>query len=66
VEARCDGCGAAIPARISYVSPRPEFTPPVIYSNEMRAKLVFLIEGRPEPKDAMRLKPGQPVDVTLR
>lgn len=66
VEARCDGCGSAIPAKISYVSPQPEFTPPVIYSNDTRTKLVFLIEARPDTKDAMRLKPGQPVEVTLR
>ncbi|RUV53993.1 HlyD family efflux transporter periplasmic adaptor subunit, partial [Mesorhizobium sp. M5C.F.Ca.IN.020.14.1.1] len=28
----CDGCGPDVKARISYVSPDPEFTPPVIYS----------------------------------
>ena len=63
VNATCDGCGAAIPATISYVSPNSEFTPPVIYSKESRAKLVFMIEATPAAADAMRLKPGQPVDV---
>ena len=43
----CDGCGAGVPATVSYVSNEPEFTPPVIYSNETRAKLVFLVEARP-------------------
>ena len=66
VEVRCDGCGPPIPAKLSYISPQPEFTPPVIYSNESRSKLVFLIEARPDEKDATRLHPGQPVDVRLQ
>ena len=57
----CDGCGAERGARINYVSPRPEFTPPVIYSREARQRLVFLVEARPEPGAA--LAPGQPVDI---
>ena len=66
IEARCDGCGAAINAKISYISPQPEYTPPIIYSNDTRAKLVFLIEARPDEKDRARLHPGQPVDVVLK
>ncbi|MEO8158768.1 MAG: HlyD family efflux transporter periplasmic adaptor subunit [Betaproteobacteria bacterium] len=65
VKVRCDGCGAAIAATISYIAPNAEFTPPVIYSKDSRAKLVYLIEATPAPADATRLKPGQPVDVTL-
>ena len=49
-------------ARVSYVSPDPEFTPPVIYSLETRQKLVYLVEARPEG-DATALQPGQIVDV---
>lgn len=65
VQLRCDGCGAPIPARISFIANGPEYTPPVIYSNQQRDKLVFLIEARPEkPEDAERLHPGQPLDVT--
>lgn len=60
----CDGCGAGLKARISYVSPDPEFTPPVIYSLENRQKLVYLVEARPEG-DAGPLQPGQIVDVDL-
>ena len=59
----CDGCAAPIAARISFISNRAEYTPPVIYSNAQRAKLVFLVEARPSPADGARLKPGQPVDV---
>lgn len=57
----CDGCGAERSARINYVSPRAEFTPPVIYSRETRQRLVFLVEARPAPGPA--LAPGLPVDV---
>ncbi|HRJ69115.1 MAG TPA: HlyD family efflux transporter periplasmic adaptor subunit [Beijerinckiaceae bacterium] len=61
---RCDGCGTGMKATVSYVAPEPEFTPPVIYSVETRQKLVYLVEARPEGA-AMRLQPGQIVDVTL-
>ncbi|HTV67634.1 MAG TPA: HlyD family efflux transporter periplasmic adaptor subunit [Rhizobiaceae bacterium] len=60
---RCDGCAPDLVARVSYVSPDPEFTPPVIYSLETRQKLVFLVEARPENDG--QLKPGQIVDVAL-
>lgn len=59
---KCDGCPAGLRARIVYVSPRAEYTPPVIYSVGSREKLVFMVEA--VPIDApIRLKPGQPVDV---
>lgn len=62
LEVRCDGCSPGLRAKVSYVSPDPEFTPPVIYSLETRQKLVHLVEARPEG-DAMALQPGQIVDV---
>ena len=65
VQLRCDGCPAAIPAMIVFVADRAEFTPPVLYSKENRAKLVYLVEAKPSPADAVKLHPGQPVDVTL-
>jgi HlyD family secretion protein len=65
VSVHCDGCGAPIPATVSFVSTRHEFTPPVIYSRESRARLVFLVEAKPLPGEVTRLHPGQPVDVTL-
>lgn len=61
----CDGCAAGLTARVTYVSAEPEFTPPVIYSVETRAKLVHLIEARPEGASLDKLRPGQLVDVTL-
>jgi HlyD family secretion protein len=63
VELRCDGCGAPLPARIDFIATRAEYTPPVIYSNAQRARLVFMVEARPAAADAVRLKPGQPLDV---
>ncbi len=66
VNVACDGCGGGIAASISFISRQAEYTPPVIYSREQRSKLVFLVEARPAPKDAARLHPGQPVEVTLR
>jgi len=65
VKATCDGCAAPIKARINFVSRQAEYTPPVIYSREQRTRLVFLVEARPQEADALRLKPGQPVDVAL-
>lgn len=62
---RCDGCGAAGQARISYIAPRAEFTPPVIYSERARAKLVFLVEAMLAPA-AKPLPPGLPVEVSAR
>ena len=61
----CDGCGAPIAARITFISPQAEYTPPVIYSRESKAKLVFLVEAKPAPADAPRLRPGQPVEVAV-
>jgi len=61
----CDGCVAPIAARISFVSPQAEYTPPVIYSRETRAKLVFMIEARPDAAEARKLHPGQPMEVNL-
>lgn len=55
----CDGCQDGMTATIAYISPRPEFTPPVIYSREARDRLVYLVEARP----SVLLNPGQPVDV---
>jgi HlyD family secretion protein len=51
---------------VSFISPQAEYTPPVIYSQQERAKLVFLVEARPAPEDAAKLHPGQPLEVRLQ
>lgn len=64
VQYQCDGCSPG-QARISYISPQAEFTPPVIYSNESKDKLVFMIEATPQGDKASQLKPGQPLTVSF-
>lgn len=63
VTVRCDGCSGDLTAKVSFISKTAEFTPPVIYSLEERAKLVFLVEALPTEPANMRV--GQPVDVLL-
>jgi HlyD family secretion protein len=63
VAVRCDGCPDGLAGKVSFVSNQAEFTPPVLYSKQSRAKLVFLVEARLE---GAQLRPGQPVDVTPR
>lgn len=58
----CDTCSADLKATVIYISPRAEFTPPVIYSQTARSKLVFLVEARPDA-DQAKLPPGLPVTV---
>ena len=58
----CDGCGEGKTATITHVEATPEFTPPVIYSQGARAKLVFLVEARPDAIDP-QLRPGLPIEV---
>jgi HlyD family secretion protein len=55
----CDGCPKNLTATITYISPRAEFTPPVIYSQDSRDRLVYQIWAHP----SLRMNPGQPVDV---
>ena len=57
----CDGCAPRLQATIRYVSPRPEFTPPIIFSRDSRDRLVFMVEAFPTRPAG--LQPGLPVDV---
>jgi HlyD family secretion protein len=59
----CDSCPADLAATISFISPQAEYTPPVIYSESIRAKLVYMVEARPSPEQAVLINPGQPVAV---
>ena len=64
VQIQCDGCRNDLIARVSFISAQAEFTPPVIYSLEERARLVFRIEAIPERPADLRI--GQPASVALR
>ncbi|HZF71105.1 HlyD family secretion protein [Sulfuricurvum sp.] len=57
--------GHKIPAHVTYISTEAEYTPPIIYSNETKDKLIYMIEAYPSLEDAPLLHPGQPVEVTL-
>jgi HlyD family secretion protein len=59
----CDACPPDLVATISFIAPQAEYTPPVIYSESIRAKLVYMVEARPPPAQAAMLNPGQPVAV---
>jgi HlyD family secretion protein len=58
----CDACAAGQTATISFIATAAEYTPPVIYSRESRAKLVYLIEARPDDT-SQAWHPGQPVEA---
>jgi HlyD family secretion protein len=61
-----DGVEKPFAAKVTYISPRAEFTPPVIFSQSMREKFAFLVELSVDPETARKLHPGQPVDVRLK
>jgi len=63
VRVTCDGCSGPLEAQVSYVSPKPEYTPPVVYAGDARSKLVYLVEARSAALQG--LHPGQPLDVQV-
>lgn len=65
VNVAVSGLPAPLSARVSYLSPKPEYTPPVLYNRENRAKLVFMVEAVFDSAVARDLHPGQPADVTV-
>lgn len=66
VSVTVDGIKESFAGKISFISPRAEYTPPVIYSRESRAKLVYLVEAAFPSVPPTRLHPGQPVDLVFR
>ena len=63
VAVSCDRCEKDLTARVTFIAKSAEYTPPVIYSRDERAKLVFLVEAHPEHPEKFRV--GQPVTVML-
>ncbi len=63
VSISADALDQTVAARITHIAREAEFTPPVIYSEESRDTLVFLVEAK--PLDGSALRPGQPVDVRV-
>ena len=63
VRVTCTGCPAPLDAQVSFVSPKPEYTPPVVYAGDAVSKLVYLVEARSAALQG--LHPGQPLDVRM-
>jgi HlyD family secretion protein len=61
-----DGAAQPLTATVNYISTQAEYTPPVIFSRETRANLVFMIEAKFAITEVAALRPGQPVDVEWR
>jgi HlyD family secretion protein len=64
VKVSCDGCAEGLWGKVYFMSGREEYTPPVIFSDQERAKLVFKIEARLE-EEARKLPIGLPVAIRL-
>lgn len=65
IQIQCDNCHESMRASIKFISPQAEYTPPVIFSNETKGKLVYRVEAVPIEIDPTRLHPGQPVTIQL-
>lgn len=61
----CDSCHSKSTARIDFISNQAEYTPPVIYSQNTRAKLVYRVEAALSSDVALDYHPGQPVTVLI-
>jgi len=65
IQVAYDGGNGPMAATVTYIAPKVEYTPPVIYSQNFREKLVIMVEAAFAPSDAARMHPGQPIDVSL-
>ena len=66
IEFHPDGSQERYKAKVSSISLRPEYTPPVIYSRDNNSKLVFMIEADIDAQDSYKVNPGLPVTVKLQ
>lgn len=61
----CDSFESSSTAKINYIASEAEYTPPVIYSELMREKLVYEVRASLKKEEALKFHPGQPIDVAL-
>jgi HlyD family secretion protein len=61
---RTDAGGEGIPGKVTFVSPRAEFTPRNVQTAEERSKLVYRIKVAVDNRNGV-LKQGMPVDAEL-
>ena len=64
ISINCDSCKTPITGIIYFISPNAEYTPPIIYSESSRSKLIYRVEAKLATNDAELLHPGQPIEVT--
>ena len=60
----CDGCPEGLTVAVTRLSAEPQYTPPIIYSRDERARLVFRAEALAE--QPLALLPGQPITLLPR
>jgi len=61
VSMQCDACGSVRMAHISRIASKAEYTPPVLFNRDNRAKLTFRLEAKLQ--DTKGLLPGLPIAV---
>jgi HlyD family secretion protein len=61
VAVTCDRCAPGQTASVSFIAREAEYTPPVIFSEAERAKLVFRVEAIPQGENGLPI--GLPVSV---
>jgi HlyD family secretion protein len=54
--------GDELPGRVTFISPRAEFTPRNVQTSEERAKLVYRVKVTVDNRQGI-LKPGMPAEV---
>ncbi|NRG16289.1 HlyD family efflux transporter periplasmic adaptor subunit [Rhizobiales bacterium] len=64
LEVACDGCPPELEAAVTFIATDPQYTPPIIYSREERARLVFRAEAHIDGESD--LMPGQPVSLVRK
>ncbi|MBU0914836.1 HlyD family secretion protein [Aquabacterium parvum] len=65
VAVEISGCDKPAIARVTRVSARPEYTQPMMFSQELRDRLSFLTEARLETPAGCTAPPGTPVGVKV-
>ena len=60
----CDNCDSDLSGEIVFISNQAEFTPPVIFTEKERTKLVYMVEVLPRQPDKFLI--GQPVSVVFQ
>lgn len=59
----CDACKPNNQAKVSFISPKAEFTPPLVFSRDNNSKLIYKVRAKLMTPDTFH--PGQPVIVNL-